>query len=297
MGPISDESEIVDLTRTGNTGRVKPNMRLDSNMLQGSGLVRSLPDFIERLARSNRELKMRVAGTGAGAGAGAGFELTEEEAASQPHIEMDVYAGVIEDATNQPSSGIILPTKGNDEQEDDGNVSDASGRSEDSASDTGRISPADDEDVSSPPGASQATNPNKRKASSLLNSESASTPPSKTRVTVERASPTPSAASSTSHSSGSSVGSTRIIRIKVPGKSQSPDDSDSNASSPSSPGRKIIRLKDPRSGASPQPARQSTPTGVIKLKVPEAAPSEEPKESEKSASKLYHHGGNKRSPR
>ena len=257
-------------------------MRFDARSMQDSGLAQSLPGFLERLARANQEMDTE--------GGAAGFELTEEEASSQRHIEIDLYAGVLQAAQQQRlssrvklPSGRPFPLSADEEDDEGGEGISESDVSQSEANNDEVGSSSDESQASSSTETSQPTN-KKRKMASLSDSEpGAQRRHGKVRVT----SPALSARSTgSSSSSGSSIGSTRIIKIKVPPKSPSQaDDSDGSVSS-STPLRKIIELRDPRnsppSGSSRSASRQSTPSSVIRLRVPDLSPSRAPAASQGS---------------
>ena len=248
--------------------------------MQDSSLAQSLPGFLERLARANQEMNTE--------GGAAGFELTEEEASSQRHIEIDLYAGVLQAAQQQQlssrvklPSGQPFPLSADEKDEEEESISE-SDVSQSEANNDEAGSSSDESQASSSTETSQPTN-KKRKIVSLSDSEpGVQRRHGKVRVT----SPALSARSTgSSSSSGSSIGSTRIIKIKVPPKSPSQaDDSDSSVSS--TPQRKIIELRDPRSsppsGSSRSASRQSTPSSVIRLRVPDLSPSRAPAASQGS---------------
>ena len=278
MAPSSFNNEIIDLLsqKPENNGKPpKPSMRFDARSVQDSSLAQSLPGFLERLARANQEMDTE--------GSAAGFELTEEEASSQRHIEIDLYAGVLQAAQQRRlSSRVKLPSGGSfpvsadEEDEEDEHVSE-SDVSQSEANNDEAGSSSDESQASSSTETSQPAN-KKRKMAPLSDSEpGVQRRHGKVRVT----SPALSARSAgSSSSSGSSIGSTRIIKIKVPPKSPSQaDDSDGSVSS-STPQRKIIELRDPRnsppSSSSRSASRQSTPSSVIRLRVPDLSPSRAP---------------------
>lgn len=271
MASTNTQDEIIDLTNRYAAGKVKPHMRVDSAMIKDSVIGRSLPDFLGRLARANKELDANQVGS---------FELTEEEAASQQHIEMDLYAGIMEKAkSTKQNSRVKLPTDHDSDSEAIESDSDASLtenhdeqlREEDSSSAESLASSSTE--------ASQLTNGKKRKAISLTQVEDMSNGPRKTRIVARKASP------ALSTSSGSSIGSTRVIRIKVPSKSPSSEDSDSGSSASS--GRRIIKLKDPRKSPSPRPTKQSPSRNGVRINSRTSPPRtalSEPSDSESARS-------------
>ncbi|KAK0615972.1 hypothetical protein B0T17DRAFT_510527 [Bombardia bombarda] len=104
----SQLDEIVNLRPRqplNKDGKVKPNMRVDAAMLRDSGLLSTLPEFLGQLARANLETETLLANDPDA----ARFELNEEDADEQPHIEMDIYAGVVESQKRRHARRILLP--------------------------------------------------------------------------------------------------------------------------------------------------------------------------------------------
>ncbi|KAM7209154.1 hypothetical protein V8F20_000492 [Naviculisporaceae sp. PSN 640] len=147
----SDEEmdEIVELRprRSPEQPKVKPEMRVDAAMLRGSGLLQQLPEFLGQLARANLETETLLA-TNPEA---VRFELDDDVAEEQPHIEVDVFSGVAEAQQRRHARRVILPggrpfklpgdeegTEGDDESEprSTGNDSDDSGNESDASTST-----------------------------------------------------------------------------------------------------------------------------------------------------------------
>ncbi len=83
----------------------KPNMRVDAAMLRGSGLMGTLPEFLGQLARANIETETALASNPDA----VRFELDEDQAASQQHVEMNLFSGLVEGQRRKHKPGIILP--------------------------------------------------------------------------------------------------------------------------------------------------------------------------------------------
>lgn len=103
----ADMNQIIDFRprQTPYGRKAKPTMRVDAAMLRDSGLMNSLPEFLGQLARTNLEMETRLANSQES----AGFELDDESAEQQPHIEMNVYAGLVETQKRRHARRIILP--------------------------------------------------------------------------------------------------------------------------------------------------------------------------------------------
>ncbi|KAK1831554.1 hypothetical protein QBC39DRAFT_89526 [Podospora conica] len=242
----SDEEmdNVVDLrTRRPHPAeaRVKPQMRVNAGMLRCSGLLDRLPQFLEQLAQANTETEAELANKPGG----SGFELDDDEAASQPHISMDVFAGLMKPRRRRHPRGLALPADF------------------DSANDGDQSSDA--ESVGS---------------TSTFNS--AAPPPSKKRKAMEdddrSVSPAISTSSGSSGSSSSSGGPTRIIRIKVPESLRSRSQSRDNSSDASSTGNIMaspkslsfsasaaarVSPKQPTKGRPSSPKRRPSPRIVL----------------------------------
>lgn len=107
MASDQEMDEILYLSTT--RSKAKPNMRVDAATLRNSKVMHTLPEFISQLARANLELETELANKDRA----NKFELDEKSAALQPHIEMDLYTGVVEKQTDQSRPGgsdITIPT-------------------------------------------------------------------------------------------------------------------------------------------------------------------------------------------
>jgi len=188
LASAAELDEITDLRPRlpQQQGKSKPDMRVDAAMLRGSGLMESLPDFLGQLARANLETETELAEKAEG----SGFELDDETAAKQPHIALDVFAGLIEP---QQRRRIILP--GGDDDHD----------ADHSANET---------DASSSTAASlRAISLKKRKADEMSEVDEAEESANKLRIACPG--PQSPTLSTHSNSSSSSGGPSRIIKIKV----------------------------------------------------------------------------------
>lgn len=170
----ADIDQIIDLRprQAPSDGKVKPLMRVDAAMLRGSGLMESLPEFLGQLASANLEMETRLANNPES----AGFELDHETAKQQPHIEMNVFSGLIETQKRRHARRIILPGGRPFKLPDD--ESDGEGDNE-AGSITKENCDADDEggesgnetDASTSTSASLRVNLKKRKAKQMSGSE------------------------------------------------------------------------------------------------------------------------------
>ncbi|KAL2135197.1 hypothetical protein VTI74DRAFT_9403 [Chaetomium olivicolor] len=97
--------EIVDLRMQQNDAKVKPTMRVDAAMLRNSGLLNTLPEFIGQLAKANLETETMLAKNPDA----VRFELDEEEAASKPHVEMNLFGGLVETQRRRRRRRVVLP--------------------------------------------------------------------------------------------------------------------------------------------------------------------------------------------
>jgi hypothetical protein len=228
----SDEEmdNVVDLrTRRPHPSeaRVKPEMRVNAGMLRHSGLLDKLPEFLEQLAKANTETQAELANKPGG----SGFELGDDEAANQPHIAMDVYAGLIKpERRRRHARGIALPA--DFDSANDG----------DQSSDAESVGSASTFNSIAPPSSQ------KRKA---IDDDDRSVSP---------------AVSTSSGSSSSSGGPTRYIKIKVPKSLRSGSQSSESSSDASSKtGKNIIKLKSPsKTTLSASPAAFISPTQPTK---------------------------------
>lgn len=96
---------IIDLPNRRTAPATKPTMRVDASMLRGSGLMSTLPEFLGQLARANLETETTLA-TNPDA---VRFELDDDEAANQQHVEMNLYSGLVEAQKRRHQKRIILP--------------------------------------------------------------------------------------------------------------------------------------------------------------------------------------------
>ena len=293
---------IVDLRARQPKGTAKPAMRVDAGMLRDSGLLRTLPEFLGQLARANLETETLLANDPDA----VRLELDDDEAAEQPHVEMNLFPGLVETQRRRQQQRMVLPNgrplelpgsiDDNIGSEDRGSAGDAQSYRRHSSADEDS---GNESDASTSTTASLHANIRKRKAGSGSDAEEAS-PPNKIRLHYQYpppelrrfdmkrrkliTTPNPNAApndpfeatqppasptpSASSSGSSSSGGPTRVIKIRVP---CSGSDS-SRASSPDSQGSRVIVLRDPRasrpsSSASSQRSSPSRP--VIRLKSPQ----------------------------
>lgn len=212
----SDEEmdDVVDLrTRRPHPSeaRVKPEMRVNAGMLRHSGLLDRLPEFLEQLSKANNETQAELANKPGG----SGFELGDDEAANQPHIALDVFAGLMKpERRRRHPRGIALPADF------------------DSANDGDQSSDA--ESVGSTSTFNSVAPPSSKKRKAMDEDDRSVSP----------------AVSTSSGSSSSSGGPTRVIKIKVPDSLRSRSQSSESSSDASSKmGKNIITLK-----CSPKPA-------------------------------------------
>jgi hypothetical protein len=200
----SDIDQVVDLRTRQSTA--KPTMRVDAAMLRGSGLMSTLPEFLGQLARANLETETMLA-TNPDA---VRLELDDDQAASQQHIEMNLFSGLVEAQRRRHQKRILLPgdlavkppgfTEGSSEQESSDEGSDEGSteggteggtEGDERSGDEQRLSneisdedSGDDSDASTSTTASLRANFKKRKAADredAQDSESAN-PPSKIRL-------------------------------------------------------------------------------------------------------------------
>ncbi|KAK3328482.1 hypothetical protein B0T19DRAFT_193006 [Cercophora scortea] len=296
--------EIVNLRprKPSHRDGAKPVMRVDASMLRSSGLLGTLPDFLGQLAKANLETETQLASNPKA----VSFELDEEAAADQPHIEMNLYSGLMESQARRNARRIILP--GGRPFKIEKEIMDHASAGDDEAdneADEDSSSSGDDSDVSTSTTASLRAS-RKRKAQALLDAIDFPERPVKLRTEhqfydirqVVRRTPAagpdsgpaaPASPASSTSSSGSSVGPTRIIKLKVPTSSSSNNSSSSDSekgrrTAPDHPKQRqqqtstspriIIRLKDPRSSpssasasSSAQSSPQSRPIKKLKIKV------------------------------
>lgn len=221
----SDEEmdEVVDLrTRRPHPSeaRVKPEMRVNAGMLRHSGLLDRLPEFLEQLSKANTETQAELANKPGG----SGFELGDDEAANQPHIALDVFAGLMKpERRRRHPRGIALPADF------------------DSANDGDQSSDA--ESVGSTSTFNSVAPPFSKKRKAMDEDDRSVSP----------------AVSTSSGSSTSSGGPTRVIKIKVPvGLRSRSQSSESSSDASSKTGKKIITLK-----CSPKPALSTSAAASV----------------------------------
>jgi hypothetical protein len=198
----SDIDQIVDLrTRPSTT---KPTMRVDAAMLRGSGLMSTLPEFLGQLARANLETETMLASNPDA----VRLELDEDQAASQQHIEMNLFSGLVEaqrrrHQRRRHQRRILLPgdlavkppgsTESSSEQEssEESSEQESSAEDEESAADnqtpsheTSDEDSGDDSDASTSTTASLHANLKKRKAADREDDQDseAASPPNKIRL-------------------------------------------------------------------------------------------------------------------
>lgn len=169
----------------------KPVMRVDAQMLRGSGLLDTLPEFLGQLARANLETETMLANNPNA----IRMELDDDEAAAQPHVELNLFAGVLEEQRNQQS--IVLP--GNlavQAPEITASTDGPTFSSSNSSSSEDEDDSGDETDASTSTTASLRANLRKRKAAELEDDESSdesstrsNSPPNKIRLHVHY--PTP----------------------------------------------------------------------------------------------------------
>ncbi|KAH6636924.1 hypothetical protein F5144DRAFT_200615 [Chaetomium tenue] len=176
---------IIDLPNRRTAPTTKPTMRVDASMLRGSGLMSTLPEFLGQLARANLETETALA-TNPDA---VRFELDDDEAATQQHVEMNLYSGLVEAQKRRHQKRIILPgdlavkpldTPQQGSSEYEGSIGGARHTSqEDTDEDSG-----DETDASTSTTASLHANLRKRKASESVEDDDseAASPPNKIRL-------------------------------------------------------------------------------------------------------------------
>jgi hypothetical protein len=176
--------QIVHLPPLRTLAAAKPTMRVDASMLRGSGLLNTLPEFLGQLARANLETETAMASNPNS----VRIELDDEQAASQQHVEMNLFSGLIEAQKRRQQQRILLPgdlavkppgtgERDSSEHEDSmGEQSHHHGSTEDEDS-------GDETDASTSTTASLHANLKKRKASDDEDEDSESaSPPNKIRL-------------------------------------------------------------------------------------------------------------------
>ncbi|KAL1842707.1 hypothetical protein VTJ49DRAFT_4486 [Mycothermus thermophilus] len=190
---LASEAEIDEIVHlhTHRKPATKPVMRVDASMLHGSGLLDTLPEFLGQLARANFETETKLA-TNPEA---VRLELDDDEADTQPHIEMNVYAGLLKEKRRQKNREIILP--GNLAVQHPVKATKTDGPSESSSSSSSESEDSGDEtDASTSTTASLRANLKKRKAAELEDSDDeddrsrSGSPPHKIRLHLHYPSPT-----------------------------------------------------------------------------------------------------------
>ncbi|AEO56206.1 hypothetical protein MYCTH_2077546 [Thermothelomyces thermophilus ATCC 42464] len=316
----SEIDRIINLPNRRTAPATKPTMRVDAAMLRGSGLMSTLPEFLGQLARANLELETKLATNPES----VRIELDEEQAASQQHVEMNLFSGLVEAQRRRHRRRIVLPGDLDLAVKPPG-ATQHDGSGQDSGSSGGEQSPpretSDDEedsgdetDASTSTTASLRANLKKRKAAASVADEDAEadSPPNKIRLhyhyptpklrhydmkrrkLVSR--PNPDAAPGDPFKAlpdkpaaavrrPAADESITVATTERPGSSGS-DSSSASASSSSSTGPvPITRIRVP--SRSPDGSRSSSPDRIIMLRhpvVPSATPSRDASEEPASSS-------------
>ncbi|KAK3905297.1 hypothetical protein C8A05DRAFT_30880 [Staphylotrichum tortipilum] len=97
--------EIVHLRAGAGAPATKPKMRVDAAMLRGSGFLSTLPEFLGQLARANLETETMLANNPDA----VRFELDEDQAASQQHVEMNLFSDLPGTRRHRRQGDILLP--------------------------------------------------------------------------------------------------------------------------------------------------------------------------------------------
>ncbi|KAK4238880.1 hypothetical protein C8A03DRAFT_43423 [Achaetomium macrosporum] len=287
--------QVVDLTRQ----RAKPTMRVDAAMLRGSGLLSTLPEFLGQLARANLEVETKLANDPET----VRLELDEDQAAAQPHIEMNLFSGLIETQRRRHQRRIILP--GGEPFRLPGDEEGASSEHEGStvgkqSSSSDADESGDESDASTSTTASLRANRKKRKSAALEDADSAGEtdrpnkirlqyeypPPElrrydmKRRKLITRANPDavpndpfeaaqsdPARAAAKPPASCSSSADPSSVRVADTARPTSSGSSSSSSSSSSSAGRTpITKIRVP--SRSPDGSRSASPDRIIILRHP-----------------------------
>ncbi|TLD27347.1 hypothetical protein PspLS_05336 [Pyricularia sp. CBS 133598] len=92
------DDEIVDL-RARMQAASKPVMRVNRDELLASGglFAERIPSFLAEIEKANRAAQQGSSTPSLDASSFAGFELGENEAKDQVHVEMDIVAGILEE--------------------------------------------------------------------------------------------------------------------------------------------------------------------------------------------------------
>uniref|UniRef100_L7JK84 Uncharacterized protein n=1 Tax=Pyricularia oryzae (strain P131) TaxID=1143193 RepID=L7JK84_PYRO1 len=115
------DDEIVDL-RARVQAANKPVMRVSRDELLASGglFAERIPSFLAEIEKANRAAQQGSSTPAAtDASSSSGFELGENEAKNQVHVEMDIVAGILEE--KQPVTHTRPPgaEDGSDDEDDD----------------------------------------------------------------------------------------------------------------------------------------------------------------------------------
>lgn len=173
--------EIVNLRARHQPAATKPAMRVDAAALRSSGLMRTLPEFLGQLARANLETETALANNPDA----VRLELDDDQAAGQPHVEMNLFTGLVETQRRRHQRRIILPggrpfkLPGDDDGDDDesGGEGGSKGGSRSSADEDS----GDESDASTSTIASLRAGLRKRKAAASDDGRDVS-PPNKIRL-------------------------------------------------------------------------------------------------------------------
>ncbi|AEO62633.1 uncharacterized protein THITE_2107028 [Thermothielavioides terrestris NRRL 8126] len=314
--------QIVDLRtrQRGADSAAKPRMRVDAAMLRGSGLMSVLPEFLGQLARANLETETMLATNPAA----VRFELDEDEAAEQPHIEMNLFAGLVEPQRRRRQRGVVLPGepafKLPTDSESESSESESSvsavqrSPSQDNASDEDS---GDDTDASTSTTASLHANLKKRKSAALEDADDAeaASPPNKIRIQyyypplklrhydmkrrklVSRANPaavpddpfdkcreTPTAPAAPSTPSRDRPAHTDSSSTSSPSPSSAPSPTSSSSSSSSGGSSPVPITKIRVPSRSPDGSRSASPDRIIVLRHPVLSPPSAERRSPSSSS-------------
>jgi hypothetical protein len=304
----SEIDQIVDL-RNRRAPAAKPTMRVDAAMLRGSGLLGTLPEFLGQLARANLETETTLASNPDA----VRFELDEDQAASQQHVEMNLYSGLVEAQRRRQQRRIVLPgdlavkppgAALHDSSEHEGSVEGAqTPDQETSDGDSG-----DETDASTSTSASLHANLKKRKATEREDDEDeeseseADSPPNKIRLhyhyptpklrhynmkrrkLVSR--PNPDAAPNDPFEAAHrGMPTAPAVKECITVADERPTSSGSNTSTSSSGGGPVPITKIRVPSRSPDGSRSTSPDRIIMLRHPvlsSRANSEEPDSSSSS---------------
>ena len=183
--------EVVHLRTGAGAPTTKPKMRVDAAMLRGSGLLSTLPEFLGQLARANLETETMLANNPDA----LRFELDERQAASQQHVEMNLFSGLLKTQRNRRQGDILLPgdfavqhpgtsiEHGQDAEL--GRSTDSEGDSEEESAQSSSDHSGDESDASTSTAGSRRVNLKKRKSDLLeedSDSEEQAGPPNKIRL-------------------------------------------------------------------------------------------------------------------